>query len=65
VLDRTGQPLAVPVAAGLREEGNGLGWATADVALAPLAAGDYVIELTDPTDAGEARRVWIGFRVVP
>jgi VWFA-related protein len=65
VLDRAGQPLAVPVVAGLRETGSEAAWATAEVALAPLAAGDYVIEITDPADASEARRVWVGFRVVP
>ncbi len=47
LLDRTGKPLAVPVTAAVRTEPDGSRWMTAQVALAPLAAGDYVIALAD------------------
>jgi hypothetical protein len=60
LLDRTGKPLAVPVTAALRDDGDGSRWRTAQLALAPLAPGDYAIELA----AGETRLI-TGFRVVP
>jgi VWFA-related protein len=52
LLDRTGKALALPVAAAVRDEADGSRWQTAQLALAPLAAGDYVIELAG--GAGEA-----------
>jgi VWFA-related protein len=45
LLDRKGQALPVPVATTRREEG-GMAFITAEVVLAPLAPGDYVIEVT-------------------
>ena len=60
LLDRTGKPLAVPVAAALRDDGDGSRWYTAQLALAPLAPGDYVIELA----VGD-KRMLSAFRVVP
>jgi VWFA-related protein len=59
LLDRTGKPLAVPVAAAVRDDADGSRWLTAQLALAPLAPGDYVIELA----SGE-RRMLSAFRVV-
>jgi hypothetical protein len=59
LLDRTGKPLGVPVAANVRDEADGSRWQTAQVALAPLAAGDYIIEL-----ASDGKRTLVGFRVV-
>ncbi len=44
VLDRKGQPLPVPVSAGVREEA-GVRLLSGEVALAPLAFGDYLIEV--------------------
>src|SRR5690606_7977632 len=44
MLDRAGNPLQVPVRAGEKTDAAGQRWITADVALAPLAAGDYAIE---------------------
>ena len=47
LLDRTGTKTAVPVVAGERTDGaTGQRWLTADITLAPLGPGDYVIELT-------------------
>ena len=66
LLDRTGRELAVPVTASVRDDG---GWATAELALSPLAVGDYVIEMSigsagSPAPA-EANRFLASFRVVP
>jgi VWFA-related protein len=60
LLDRTGKPLALTVAAALREDDDGSRWKTGQLALSPLAPGDYVIELT----SGE-HRMLAAFRVVP
>ena len=46
VLDRNGTAVDLPVAVTERTDPNGLRWATADITLAPLGGGDYVIELT-------------------
>jgi VWFA-related protein len=60
LLDRTGKPLtAVPVLSASRTDADGVRWATAEVALAPLGAGDYVIEVS----AGDTRTI-VAFRVV-
>jgi hypothetical protein len=60
LLDRTGKPLAVPVTAALRDDADGSKWRTAQLALAPLAPGDYVIEL-----ASGAQRMLSSFRLIP
>jgi VWFA-related protein len=61
LLDRAGKALQVPVQTSLRADAQtGLRWVVADATLAPLAAGDYAVEVS----LGEARQV-TGFRVVP
>lgn len=60
LLDRTGKPMPVPVASNTRNDADGSRWATAELALAPLAAGDYVIEVM-----AETTRTLVAFRVVP
>ncbi len=60
LLDRTGKPLAVPVTAAVRDEADGSRWVTAQLALAPLAPGDYAVEM-----AAGVRRMIAAFRVVP
>lgn len=60
LLDRTSKPLAVPVTAAVRDDADGSRWATAQLALAPLGAGDYAIEIA----AGD-RRMIAALRVVP
>jgi VWFA-related protein len=66
LLDRTGKPLAVPVTAALRDDADGSRWATAQLALAPLAPGDYAIEITvGARGSSEERRMISAFRVVP
>lgn len=72
LLDRNGKVLNVPVSAGLRDDADGWRWSTAELALAPLAVGDYIIEISGtsgnvaggPTGRGD-HRVFVAFRVVP
>ena len=72
LLDRTGKALALPVAAATRDDSDGSRWQTAQLALAPLAVGDYVIELSESgksggsgRSGGEAKRTLVAFRVIP
>jgi len=52
LLDRTGKPMpAIPVTVSTRTDGDGIKWATAELLLAPLAPGDYVVEVV----AGDTR----------
>ncbi len=60
LLDRTGKPISIPVSATIREDADGSRWRVAELALAPLATGDYLIELTAP-----AQRTLTAFRVLP
>ena len=60
LLDRAGKALQVPVQVTERTDADGIRWIVADVTLAPLAAGDYAIEVS----AGGASQV-TGFRVIP
>jgi len=47
LLDRNGTKTVVPVVAGERTDAaTGQRWLTADITLAPLGPGDYVVELT-------------------
>jgi len=63
LLDRTGQPLKVPVAVAERvDQESGQRWITADVTLAPLAAGDYAVELTT-SSGSDTTHVIAAFRV--
>jgi VWFA-related protein len=62
LLDRAAQPLQVPVSVGERVDADtGQRWITADIALAPLSAGDYAIEIVLKGPAEE--RVISGVRV--
>ena len=61
VLTREGQPLALQVTMTERtDERSGTRYLVGDVTLAPLAQGDYVLEL----QAGRASATY-GFRIVP
>jgi VWFA-related protein len=60
LLDRFGKALQVPVQVSERADAEGIRWIVADVTLAPLATGDYAIEVT----AGGASQV-TGFRIIP
>ena len=60
LLDRNGNALPIPVAAAIRDDPDGSRWQSAEVALAPLAPGDYLVELA----AGTGRTL-VAFRVIP
>jgi VWFA-related protein len=56
ILDRNGNATPVPVVAGERSDGaTGQRWLTADITLAPLGPGDYVVELTMATGSGQQK----------
>jgi VWFA-related protein len=59
LLDRTGKPIPVPLQVSTRDE-NGVRWVVVETAVAPLAPGDYAIEVK----LGDATRT-TAFRVVP
>jgi hypothetical protein len=63
VLDRKGQPLPVAATLTEREILPGTTVLAADVNLAPLAEGDYVVEVVAGSGVDEARRL-VAFRVV-
>jgi hypothetical protein len=60
LLGRNGQPLLLPVTAAVRDDPDGSRWQTARVSLAPLAPGDYILEMITG-----AERKLVGFRIVP
>ncbi len=63
LLDKSGEPLTIPVTAGERLDAQtGQRWLTADVTLAALGAGDYVIEFTTGTAAAQ-KKVMTAIRV--
>jgi hypothetical protein len=65
LLDRLGQPMAVPVALAERlDESLQLRMSLAEVVLAPLAPGEYVGEVTAAQGAARAT-VTYGFRMIP
>lgn len=63
LLDRTGKPLAVPVAATLVER-EGVVAVRGEAVLSALAAGDYLVRLT-VTRGTETRHMLAPFRIVP
>ena len=63
LLDRQGAGTSVPVATATRVEA-GKTWATAELALTPLAPADYVLKMTLAGPAGPVE-VFTGIRVVP
>ena len=44
LLNRAGQTMPIPVTAAIRDDADGSRWRTAQLTLAPLAPGDYVVE---------------------
>jgi len=57
MLDRAGQPLAVPVTMTARADDAGNHWLTGDITLAPLGAGDFVIEMSFTAGGTEHKTV--------
>lgn len=65
LLNRNGQPLPLAVALTERvDDAAKTRYAVADVTLAPLAQGDYVLEVAVEKD-GKTERAVYGFRIVP
>jgi len=63
LLDRNGTKTVVPVTTGERTDGaTGQRWFTADITLAPLGPGDYVVELTTVKGA-EQQKSLVAIRV--
>jgi hypothetical protein len=63
LLDRSGKPLPLPVTAATSEK-DFVRWVRAEVALAPLAAGDYVIRITTRRGSEQVHTL-AAFRIVP
>ena len=53
--------------ASVRDDQDGVKWAAAQAALAPLAPGDYIVELsTNAAGAPDSpRKTLVAFRVIP
>ena len=64
LLDRTGKALAVPVTVMATQESDGSRWLSGQAALAPLAPGDYLVEIVATTSDAQ-RRALTAFRVIP
>ena len=64
LLDRTGKALAVPVTVMASQESDGSRWLSGQAMLAPLAPGDYLVEIV-ATASGAQKRTLTAFRVVP
>jgi hypothetical protein len=63
LLDRTGKALSVPITSTARDDADGSRWQIVQLALAPLAPADYVIEVAGA--GGSGKRTLLGFRVIP
>jgi VWFA-related protein len=65
LLDARGTPIPLPLSPVLVDsDPSGLAWAVVDTALAPLAAGDYLVEVT--VRRGETMETaLVAFRIVP
>lgn len=63
VLDKTGKALNVPITTRERADAGGVRWIVAEAALAPLADGDYVIEIEVMKDETRERKLF-AIRVV-
>ena len=63
LLDRQGKALNVPVTTRERADADGVRWMVAEPSLAPLAEGDYVVELEVMKDEQRERRLF-AIRVV-
>jgi VWFA-related protein len=64
LLDRNGGKTAVPVTTGQRNDAaTSQRWLTAEITLAPLGAGDYIVELTT-TKGPQQQKTLVAIRVV-
>jgi hypothetical protein len=63
LLDRTGHPFEIPVSVTERQDQTGR-WIVAETTLAPLAAGDYLVEIALDVKGAQEKRL-VAFRIVP
>lgn len=63
LLDRTGKPLNVPITSRERKDAGGVRWMSAEITLAPLTDGDYIVELEAVKGEASERRLF-AIRVV-
>jgi VWFA-related protein len=63
LLDRAGTALTIPIAENDRDEADGSRWHTAEIVLAPLAPGDYLVEFATGSGDGQKRSL-VPFRIV-
>jgi hypothetical protein len=63
LLDRTGQPLASVIVTVTERESSGRSILDADLALAPLATGDYIIELVAASGSAPVERRLLAMHV--
>lgn len=63
LLNRTGKPLANPITPSIVDEPQGSRWLNAQAALAPLAFGDYLLEVRGVA-RGVEQRTLVPFRVI-
>jgi hypothetical protein len=64
LLDRVGNPLAVPATVTTRDDPAGTIWQRVEIVLSPFAPGDYVIEYTGPPER-PSEPLFTAFRIVP
>jgi hypothetical protein len=65
LLDRNGTKTVVPVVTAERTDAaTGQRWLTADITLAPLGPGDYVVELST-VKGNETQKSLVAIRVTP
>ena len=60
LLDRNGNAVPIPITGTVRDDPDGSRWQSVELALAPLAPGDYLVDLA----AGTGRTL-VAFRVIP
>ena len=60
LLNQAGQAMPIPVTAAIRDDADGSRWRTAQLALAPLAPGDYVVE-----QSAGVEKTLTAFRILP
>jgi VWFA-related protein len=64
LIDRAGKPLALPMTASDRKDASGWRWIGGELALAPLAAGDYVVQI-EVVSGTTRQKILRALRVVP
>jgi hypothetical protein len=64
LLDRAGKAIPVPMMPSDRKDASGWRWIGGDLALAPLAAGEYVVQI-EVVSGATRQKVLRAFRIIP